>query len=277
MILANHGIISSSSGASVDADALAFITAASITDNTQKTAVNTLVTDLKTANIWTKMKAIYPFVGGSATSHKYNLKDPRDLDAAFRLVFNGGWTHSSTGALPNGSNANADTKLNTKNVLTPNNLSIGLYTNTNRAADTSPSRVAYGNSDNNTTYVPLTQLYLRSSSNQLLSDLGDSNYGRVSGTNTTTDGFYVNTRTSATSNKTFKSGMLFGSSTTNNSTNILPNSDLFIACFNDGSARSGYEIINYQFFYTSDGLTDAEASNFYTAVQSYQTTLGRAV
>jgi hypothetical protein len=26
-----------------------------------------------------------------------------------------------------------------------------------------------------------------------------------------------------------------------------------------------------------DGLTDAEAANFYTAVQAYQTTLGRAV
>ena len=32
----------------IDADAQAFITAASITDNTQKSAINTLVTQLKT-------------------------------------------------------------------------------------------------------------------------------------------------------------------------------------------------------------------------------------
>ena len=32
------------------------------------------------------MKAIYPFVGGTATTHKFNLKDPADINAAFRLV-----------------------------------------------------------------------------------------------------------------------------------------------------------------------------------------------
>ena len=93
----------------IDADALAFITAAAITDATQQTAIDTLVKGMKADGIWTKMKAIYPFVGGTATTHKWNLKDPRDLDAAFRLVFNGGWTHSSNGALPNGTNGYADT------------------------------------------------------------------------------------------------------------------------------------------------------------------------
>jgi hypothetical protein len=278
MILANHGIVSSSGGVSFDDDALAFITAASITDNTQKTAVNTLVTDLKTANIWTKMHALYPFVGGSATSHKYNLKDPRDLDAAFRLTFNGGWTHSSTGALPNGTTAYADTNLNTSLRLTPNNLSIGLYTNTNRVADTSPSKIAYGNTDNNITYIPLTQFYLRTSTNQLLSDLGDFNYGRVSGTNTDTAGFYVNTRTANNSMKVFKNNTLFGSSTTTNPTNTLPNSNLYFAAFNEsGSSAINFEIIDFQFSYVSDGLSDTEAANLYTAVQLFNTTLNRQV
>ena len=108
-------------GLTTDADAQAFITAAAITDATQKSAIDTLVTGLKTDGIWTKMKAIYPFVGGTATTHKYNLKDPRDLDAAFRLVFNGGWTHSSTGALPNGTNGYANTNLNQSANLAPSN------------------------------------------------------------------------------------------------------------------------------------------------------------
>jgi hypothetical protein len=258
-------------------DAQAFILAAGITDPTQQSAITTLVSDLKGYGIWTKMKALYPMVGGTASQHKFNLKDPRDLDAAFRLQFSGGWTHSSTGILPNGSNANASTNLNTKNVLTPNNLSIGFYTNTNRAADTSPSRVAYGNTDNNTTYIPLTQFYIRSSAGNLISDLGDYNYGRVTGVNTSTAGFYVNTRTANNSMKVFKNNTLFGSSTTTNPTNTLPDSTLYIASFNDGNIRSSYEIINYQFFYISNGLSDAEAANFYTAVQAYQTTLGRAV
>jgi len=98
-----------SSGGSVDPDAQAFITVAGITDPTQQSAINTLVVGFKDDGLWTKMKAIYPIVGGTATTHKYNLKDPRDLDAAFRLQFNGGITHSSTGVLPNGTNGYANT------------------------------------------------------------------------------------------------------------------------------------------------------------------------
>ncbi len=92
-----------------DPSAIAFINAAGITNNIQKVAINTLVVSLKANNIWTKIKAFYPMVGGTATNHKYNLKDPRDLDIAFRLNFIGGWTHSSTGALPNGSTGYANT------------------------------------------------------------------------------------------------------------------------------------------------------------------------
>ena len=92
-----------------DPDAQAFITAAGITDNTQKTAINTLVLDMKGFGIWTKMKAIYPFVGGTASSHKFNLKNPLDTNAAFRLSFIGGWTHDANGIKANGTNGYADT------------------------------------------------------------------------------------------------------------------------------------------------------------------------
>jgi hypothetical protein len=61
-----------------------------------------LVLALKGYSIWNDLLAIYPVVGGTASQHKYNLKDPRDLDVAFRLTFATGWTHSSTGMLPNG-------------------------------------------------------------------------------------------------------------------------------------------------------------------------------
>ena len=67
------------------------------------------MTDLKAASIWTKMQALYPFVGGTATTHKWNLKDPRDLDAAYRIVFNGGWTHNSNGIQGDGSTGYANT------------------------------------------------------------------------------------------------------------------------------------------------------------------------
>ena len=69
-----YGYNHSASG--FDADAQAFITAASITDPTQQSAINTLVVNLKSYGIWNQMFAIYPFVGGTAASHKWNLKNP---------------------------------------------------------------------------------------------------------------------------------------------------------------------------------------------------------
>jgi hypothetical protein len=103
-----------------DPDAQAFLDAAIITDITQANAVNSLVIGLKADGLWTNMQVIYPFVGGTASSHKYNLKDPRDLDAAYRLSFSGGWTHNANGITGNGVNTYADTFYNYPN-------SFGVY------------------------------------------------------------------------------------------------------------------------------------------------------
>ena len=100
-------------GVSYDADAQTFFTAASITDTTQKSAVNQLVLDLKSANIWTKMKAIYPIVGGSASSHAVNLKTP----GTYNLTYATGMTHSSTGMTGNGTSGYANTSITPKYVL----------------------------------------------------------------------------------------------------------------------------------------------------------------
>jgi len=99
-------IKSAGGGCAYDADVCAFLAATGITDATIGSALNTLVGSLKSSGIWSACDAIYPFVGGTATTNKYNLKDPRDLDAAYRLAFNGNWTFSSSGA-------NADTNADT--------------------------------------------------------------------------------------------------------------------------------------------------------------------
>ena len=116
-----------------DADAEAFITSASLTDVTQKAAVNTLVNDLKRFGLWTKIKAFYPFVGGNAESHKWNLKDPRDSNDAYRLTFAGGWTHTSMGVKTNGSNTTANTYLNLRTIFgaTSTEHNLGIYINEN--------------------------------------------------------------------------------------------------------------------------------------------------
>jgi hypothetical protein len=113
-----------------DADAVAFLAAAGITDATITSAICTLVTTMKADGTWAKCNAIYPMVGGTATTHKFNLKNPVDTNAAFRLSFVGGWTHSANGALPNGTNAYANTFLTPSTTLTLLNTHLSFYSRT---------------------------------------------------------------------------------------------------------------------------------------------------
>lgn len=264
MILVNHGIVSSS-GASFDADALAFITAASITDNTQKTAINTLVTDLKTYNIWTKMKALYPFVGGTAAQHRFNLKDPRDLDAAYRLVFYGGWTHSSTGALPNGTNGYADTFLN-NNVLGQNNISISTYLGEDNPGNPSTTcAIGSFNGNHGSSIYPGGN-----TTNTLFIINGSSNNIRVN-TDNKSRGLYLASKTTSTSFVHVRGNKTNVTFTTNS--NITGSFKLSKI----GDYNGDYSRQQQAFASIGDGLSDTEASNFYTAVQNFNTTLNRQV
>jgi len=252
--------------AALDPDAQAFITAAAITDPTQQAAINTLVVDLKGYSIWTKMKALYPFVGGTASQHKFNLKDPRDLDVAFRLVFNGGWTHSSTGATPNGTNAYADTFLNPSTSLTTASAHFSKY---NRTNDLVGNKVDGIFDANNNSFFQ--QNYV--SANGIIGEIGSI----ATYTQTDSRGLFTMSRTATNVFKVFKNS----SSVATNTTTItnIPNFNFFIGVRNDGSTGGKAFYNSYQCAFASlgDGLTDTEATNFYTAVQAFQTTLNRQI
>jgi hypothetical protein len=263
-------INSMGSGASaIDSDAQAFITAAAITDSTQQSAINTLVTDLKTYNIWTKMKAIYPFVGGTASTHKWNLKDARDLDAAYRLQFNGGWTHSSTGALPNGTTAYAETYFNpTTGYSVNNNAHISFYSRTD-SSETFDTEV--GCYDVNNMVISIRRA--DQSNNTFL--YANTVSGGINFVDSNSLGFYVANRINSQANG-FKNGVSKGSNTV--ADNARNNITVSI-CSQKSTALGITQYSSRQTAFASigDGLTDTEAANLYTAVQTYQTTLSRNV
>jgi len=267
-------------GGGVDPDAQAFITAAAITDPTQQAAINQLVVDLKGYSIWTKMKALYPFVGGTASQHKFNLKDPRDLDAAFRLVFNGGWTHSSTGATPNGTNGYADTFLDSYfgptgsplPYISQTDISFGVYSRTNNivgGADISGGRM-------NATFFEQT-LFLKNTDNNTYWAVSDFITNGAANIISDTRGLINVSRINNTNKKIYRNGSLI--STYNGAADNYQGvaCKFAIGARSNSSGISQYSNRQYAFAYISNGLTDTEALNFYTAVQAFQTTLNRNV
>lgn len=115
----------------MDSHAQAFITAAGISNGTIESAIDNLCIYLKKWGLWDKMIGLYPFVGGSAATHKFNLKDAQDTNSAKRLLFSGGWTHSANGALPNGSTGYADTFIDLAQDVPQYNLHFSYYSRTN--------------------------------------------------------------------------------------------------------------------------------------------------
>ena len=81
-----------------DSDTQAYLDASGL-DESFAPALDGLVLGLKAAGLWAKMTAVYPFIGGTADLHKWNLIDPRDADDAFRLTYRDGPTTSHSGAL----------------------------------------------------------------------------------------------------------------------------------------------------------------------------------
>jgi hypothetical protein len=249
---------------SVDADATAFIVAAGITNLTQASAINTLVTDLKSAGVWTKMKALYPFVGGTASQHKFNLKDPRDLDAAYRLVFSGDWTHSSTGAKPNGTTGYADTFV-ANNLMAQNSVSIGVYLGEDNtgAASTSCAIGSYS-SGFGTAIYPGTNA---AAGNLILNGVSNA----TPTTQFQSKGFYLISKTPTeafTNIRGIQTGRTINPTTYKTTSFKLAKAGEYAGDYNSQQQR---------FTYISDGLSSTEAANLSIAVQTFQYTLGRQV
>jgi hypothetical protein len=246
-----------------------WITATGETDTTILGALNTLESDMATYGLTAKMKALYPFVGGTSAKHKYNFMDARDLDAAFRLVFNGGWTHSSTGALPNGSNGYANTKLIPSSNLTQNNSHISIYNRTN----TDGLMVDMGTSQ---VTASAESILLTRWSNGTLLNHNTVFATRMNPSNTDSRGHYIISRRSSSDMEAYKNG---SSISTSSASSASAGNSIFLGAWYDSNQAMPNYYSNREIAFSSigDGLTDTEAANFYTAVQAFQTTLARNI
>jgi len=250
-----------------DSDANAFLTATGITNPTIASAICTLVTSMKADGTWAKCQAIYPFVGGNATTHKFNLKNPADTNAAFRLSFVGGVTHTSNGIQGNGVNGYANTFFPLTNYA-QNNLSFGLYSRTNslsggNGADTTGTFfgvVLYIKFTDNNTYYSTNNFILNGNGN-FISD---------------SRGLFVSNRLVSTNSLLYRNGVLVRN-TTSNSVAAISAINMALMVRNNGGNLIQYDSRQYSFAFMGQGLTPTENLNLYNTIQTFQTTLNRNV
>lgn len=243
--------------AAVDPDCAAFLTATGITNPTISGAVCTLVTSLKSANLWNKFNAIYPFVGGTASTHSFNLRNT----AQYQITWSGGMTHNANGITGNGVNATGNTGLN-NTVLNNNSAHISSYSRTN--VDEQSIDMGSGGFTGGIHHSPRWP------------GLGAFYRAYFSGTptvaNTNSQGLYISTRTTSTASKMYKNGAAI---ITQSLVSFAQDSqNIFIGSY---QGSNFFTSRNLAFATIGSGLTDADASSMYTIVQAFQTTLGRQV
>jgi hypothetical protein len=170
--------------------------------------------------------------------------------------------------LPNGATY-ADSKFVPSTHLGVNSNSLGYYSGTN-LSETSLDPCNMG------AYISVTQaMTLVKPNTTLASRLNGS---IISYSTATMRGFFSASRQSSTLTDIYLNGSQVA---TGNSGGTLPNNKVFLGTISlDPSGTpygAGYVKNDFRFAYLSDGLDDTQMANFYTAVQAFQTTLGRQV
>jgi hypothetical protein len=259
-------------GLVTDFDAAAFVEVAALTSEAQLTAINNLVIGLKANNLWTKMQAIYPFVGGTAYAHKFNLKDPRTLTSSFPATFYGDLTHTSFGIGSGSLTGYADSNfLDIRDFADiSSSLHVSYYgTTTNRVIGA--SLPVY---NDRTSDYGSRGIHIQSDSS--IGNIAQAYGGNMSLPSGTTLGLSVVTRTTSLLSAFYHRKP---SQTVN-----VSNSSTFLRLYADYNVRFlggwygwGGKTIGLGFASIGTGLSQTDAENLYTVVQAYQTTLGRQV
>jgi hypothetical protein len=253
----------------VDADAASFFsrvyTAGGALSYTEVSATETLVASLKANSLWTPMKAIYPMVGASAAACAQNLKS-----SSFTGTFSSGWTFASTGVTGNGTSAYFNTTFNNQsNWTSSSNGSMGFISRTNPTAGTQcdmGSGTIFTGANSSTIYSNYETIYY-SGLNCTSVAPGNANLSSI--------GFFVTSRTSSTQYSRYKRGSSTINTTNTDSVGTNPNTTIYLGAGNNSGSGSNYSNREYDFCFIGDGLTQTQVDDYWTALQTFNSTLSR--
>lgn len=264
----SNTITQSTTSSLTDADATAYTTASS--NSAYQYAINDLFKVLKDNSLYTKLQAFYPFLGTTAAQHKWNAKNPLDTDAAFRLIFSGGGTHSDLGYQGNGTNSYANSKFipSANQNVNSNGVTISIGTNNAVIPSDAWDIGAYINNSQTTLLTSKNQ----NSTFAVLAGFNSTTYASRTGINNA-KGIVTGSKTASNIHKLIKNGSVLATSSGGGS---LPNVPLYIGALNFQNTGVGnFSSQRFQLVLFHEGLSDVEVTKLHTIIDIFENALGR--
>ena len=232
-----------------------------------------LISNMKNIGTWQLSNAVYGFVGGTADSHKWNWKDLRDVDAAFRLTFGGVITHSSFGIKSDGAVASfAQTYITPSTSLILNNTHLSFYASDNDITSTSEEHI--GTAQVGDAARSFSVIVRRSNNVSASIAYGGAN-GVLIGSQTTAKGFTIGNRPSSTVHQLIKNGVIIASSTLTSGT--FPSASIAILNVNNNiGVNQASTRLRCSFSSIGQGFTAIQAQQQSQIVTNAQNILNRA-
>jgi len=237
-------------------------------NSTISAATRTLFTSLVSNNLYDKLYAFYPHLGGVSASHSINAKS-----TSHTITFNGGWTFDLTdGSKPNGTNAYGDTGIRPSNFGSLNSTSVGaLLTTLHTSGGMSDIGVMDVSNSSRYYFAP----YFQSASPQgPRVQINANTPVPQSTTSTNVVGTYMISRTGSTQFEYYADGV-FSEAFSITSVNVGSNYNFVIAAENEGNLIKFYSSRGHGFTFFASGLSGAEASTLTTIIKTWANAISR--
>jgi len=255
----------------LDTDAITFLDAASITDIVIRSAISAFVTELKLKDVWDFIEVLYPIVGGDATKHSFNLKRPEK----FQITWVNNPTHSSTGVDYNGTTQYGKTGFDTNaSRFVSGNSHGGVY---HRETIEANFRASFGARRDTGDFI--FSMEPRVVGN--FANIGINGQVRGTGGSTVTDGtgFLVMNRDviSPDHYNLFRNGLEVADITPDPRGDRSPEFEIYLGATNREDVVERFGNLEASLYSFGDTLSDQQHLDYYNAIQTLQTALGRNV
>jgi len=245
-----------------------FLDATGITDVDTIAALDgILVPGIKNLG-WSRFKAVYPMMGGLASTVKFNLINPLDTNAAHRLSSATPPTASANGIQGNGISQYYSTHLNPSLAIpSATSYSQSVYSNSVVISreQLEIGAVTQGNS---------TLISTRYIDNNTYFDNVCTTNNRVIVNNAGQTGLILGSRVANNDSRGFVRGLQVGTTQTIIAGGLTSH-DLYLLAYNDSGTPDGFSNRALQFAHVGEGMTAAEVAIFNTFVHNTQVALAR--